>query len=72
MVYGRSHKDHSSNSSGVTEIKPNSSPDISTGPGPVALVSAATSRASNQPPDGNSTVKAEKDQRSEGEGEEQL
>ncbi|XP_018534740.1 nucleoprotein TPR isoform X3 [Lates calcarifer] len=59
------HSDHSSNSSSIIEVKPNSSPDLSPPSGPVALVNMATSRASNQPLDGNVGVKTETDQRPE-------
>ncbi|XP_023257667.1 DNA endonuclease RBBP8-like isoform X3 [Seriola lalandi dorsalis] len=61
-----SHSDHSSNSSSVTEVKqPNSSPDLSPCSVPVALIAEATSRASNQPSDGDTAVKTERDQRRE-------
>ncbi|XP_071329511.1 RBBP8 N-terminal-like protein isoform X3 [Trachinotus anak] len=58
-----SHSDHSSNSSSVTEVKPNSSPDLSPSSGPVALIAVATSRASNQPSDGDTAVKTKTDRR---------
>ncbi|XP_040919953.1 RBBP8 N-terminal-like protein isoform X3 [Toxotes jaculatrix] len=59
------HSDHSSNSSTVTEVKPNSSPDLSPSPGPMALITVATSRASKQPSDGDVAVKTETDHRTE-------
>ncbi|XP_031732786.1 uncharacterized protein rbbp8l isoform X1 [Anarrhichthys ocellatus] len=58
--------DHSSNSHSITtEVKPNSPPDLSPSSGPVALVTKATSRESNQPADGTDAVKTEMDQRAE-------
>lgn len=66
-VCRRGHSNHSSNSSNTTELKANSSPDLSPLPGPVALVTSATSRASNQPADGDIAVKNETDQKKEGE-----
>lgn len=64
------YRDHSSNSHTTTDVKRNSSPDLSPSSGPVALVTIATSRASNQPADGDVAVKNEVDQRTEGEDEE--
>ncbi|XP_034392165.1 RBBP8 N-terminal-like protein [Cyclopterus lumpus] len=55
----------SSSSSSTTEVKPNSSPGLSPSSGPVVLVSEATSRASNQPADGNVAANNETDQRAE-------
>ncbi|KAF3859796.1 hypothetical protein F7725_000051 [Dissostichus mawsoni] len=48
-----------------TEVKAQSPPDRSPPSGPVALVRTATSRAGNQPEDGDVVVKTEADQRSE-------
>ncbi|XP_036958704.1 uncharacterized protein rbbp8l isoform X4 [Acanthopagrus latus] len=59
------HSDHSCNSSTTTEVKPNSSPDISPPSGPVALLAMAAGRASNQPADGDVAVKTEEDQATE-------
>ncbi|KAF7658167.1 hypothetical protein LDENG_00017030 [Lucifuga dentata] len=59
------HSEQSSNST-TTEVKLNSSPDLSPLAGPVALVTTATSRATNQPADGNAAVKAEPDQTTTG------
>ncbi|KAM7410785.1 hypothetical protein PAMA_020970 [Pampus argenteus] len=56
------HSDHSPSSSATTEVKPNSSPDLSPS-GPVALITPAASRASSQPADGDIVVKTEADQR---------
>ncbi|XP_041860686.1 uncharacterized protein rbbp8l isoform X2 [Melanotaenia boesemani] len=61
----KGQSDHSSNSSTATEVKPNSSPDLSPSSGPVALVAPTTSRSSKQPADGDVVVKTEADQRSE-------
>ncbi|XP_042348599.1 DNA endonuclease RBBP8 isoform X3 [Plectropomus leopardus] len=61
----RGQSDHSSNSSITAEVKVNSSPDLSPPSGPVALITMATSRAGNQPADGNVAVKAEVEQRTE-------
>ncbi|XP_044207373.1 uncharacterized protein rbbp8l [Thunnus albacares] len=61
----RGHSDHSPNSSITTEVKPNSSPDISPSSGPVALITAATSWATRQPADGDVAVKTEVDQKAE-------
>ncbi|XP_028266756.1 DNA endonuclease RBBP8 isoform X2 [Parambassis ranga] len=60
------HSNHSSNSSNTTELKANSSPDLSPPCRPVALITSATSRASNQPADGDIAVKTETDQKQEG------
>ncbi|XP_070766604.1 RBBP8 N-terminal-like protein isoform X2 [Enoplosus armatus] len=60
----KGHSDHSSKST-TTEVKPNSSPDLSPSSGPVALVTTATGRTSSQPADGDVAVKTEADQRSE-------
>ncbi|XP_060930663.1 uncharacterized protein rbbp8l [Limanda limanda] len=60
------HSDHSSSSSTFTEIKPTSSPDFLPSSGPEALITAATSRASNQPSDSDIGKKPERDQRAEG------
>eukprot|EP00064_Thunnus_orientalis_P015744 superscaffoldBa00002980_g15802 len=65
----RGHSDHSPNSSITTEVKPNSSPDISPSSGPVALITAATSWATRQPADGDVAVKTEVDQKAEASGE---
>ena len=70
-VCSRGHSDHSCNSSTTTEVKPNSSPDISPPSGPVALLAMAAGRASNQPADGDVAVKTEEDQATEGEDEEE-
>ncbi|XP_035016080.1 RBBP8 N-terminal-like protein isoform X3 [Hippoglossus stenolepis] len=59
------HSDHSSSSSTFTEVKPNSSPDVLPSSGPEALITAATSRASNQSSDGDVGKKPERDQRTE-------
>ncbi|XP_069383348.1 uncharacterized protein rbbp8l isoform X6 [Paralichthys olivaceus] len=59
------HSDHSSNSSTIIEAKPNSSPDFSPSSGPEALLTAAASRASNQPSDCDVGKKPERDQRTE-------
>ncbi|XP_034445522.1 RBBP8 N-terminal-like protein isoform X1 [Hippoglossus hippoglossus] len=59
------HSDHSSSSSTFTEVKPNSSPDFLPSSGPEALITAATSRASNQSSDGDVGKKPERDQRTE-------
>lgn len=59
----RGHSDQSPNSSTTTEVKPNSSADISPSSGPVALITGATSWASKQPADGNVAVKTEVDQK---------
>ncbi|XP_030277750.1 DNA endonuclease RBBP8 isoform X5 [Sparus aurata] len=59
------HSDHSCNSSTTTEVKPNSSPDISPPSGPVALLTMAAGRAGNQPADGDVAVKTEEDQATE-------
>ncbi|KAK5863001.1 hypothetical protein PBY51_000064 [Eleginops maclovinus] len=48
-----------------TEVKAQSSPDLSPHSGPMALVRMATSRAGSQPEDGDVVVKTEADQRSE-------
>ncbi|XP_026189116.1 DNA endonuclease RBBP8 isoform X3 [Mastacembelus armatus] len=61
----RGHSDQSSNSSITTEIKANSSPDLSPSSVSVGLNNTATSRASHQPSDGDVAVKAEADQRAE-------
>ncbi|KAM9350302.1 uncharacterized protein rbbp8l [Symphorus nematophorus] len=66
----RGHSDLSSTSSTTTEAKQNSSPDLSPPSAPVALVTTETSRANNQPADGDVAVKTEAEQRTEGEGEE--
>lgn len=71
-VCSRGHSDHSCNSSTTTEVKPNSSPDISPPSGPVALLTMAAGRAGNQPADGDVAVKTEEDQATEGEDEEEL
>ncbi|XP_023129081.2 RBBP8 N-terminal-like protein isoform X2 [Amphiprion ocellaris] len=56
-----------SSSSSASEVKPNSSPEHSpSSSGPVALITnPATSRAGNQPADGDVAVKTEMEQRSE-------
>ncbi|XP_071774825.1 uncharacterized protein rbbp8l [Centroberyx gerrardi] len=56
--------EHSSNST-TPEVKPTRSPDLSPSVGPVALITAATSRTSNQPADGDVAVKTDPDQRTE-------
>ncbi|XP_051281997.1 RBBP8 N-terminal-like protein isoform X3 [Dicentrarchus labrax] len=61
----RGHSEHSSNSSTTTGVKPNSSPDLSPSSGPMALITAATSRASNKPVDGDVAVKTEVETRAE-------
>nr|XP_046253724.1 DNA endonuclease RBBP8 isoform X4 [Scatophagus argus] len=61
----RGYNDNSSNSSTTTEVKPNGSPEHSPSTGPVALVTTASSRTSNQPADGDVAVKTEVDQRTE-------
>ncbi|AWP09089.1 putative DNA endonuclease RBBP8-like [Scophthalmus maximus] len=58
--------DHSSNSSPITEAKPNSSPDFSPSTGPETFVNVAKSRASNQQSDGDAGLKTERDKRTEG------
>lgn len=63
------YRDHSSNSRTTTEVR--SSPDISPSSGPVALITTATSKASNQPADGDVAMKTEVDQKTEGTGEEE-
>ncbi|XP_068454155.1 RBBP8 N-terminal-like protein [Clinocottus analis] len=55
----------SNSSSTTTEVKANSSPDLSPAFGAVALVTQATSRASNQPADGSVAERNETDQRTE-------
>ncbi|XP_044068007.1 DNA endonuclease RBBP8 isoform X5 [Siniperca chuatsi] len=65
----KGHSNHSSKSNTTTEVKPNSSPDLSPSSGPVALVTTATNRASKQPADGDVPVKTEADQRTEAEAE---
>lgn len=60
-------RDHATNISTNAEFKPNSSPDLSPSSGPTAPITTSTSRTSNQPPDGNVTVKTETEQRHEGE-----
>ncbi|XP_008294345.1 RBBP8 N-terminal-like protein isoform X2 [Stegastes partitus] len=57
----------SSSSSSTSEVKPNSSPELSpSSSGPVALVTIpAAGRAANQPADGDAAVKREVDQRAE-------
>ncbi|KAK2850985.1 hypothetical protein Q5P01_007261 [Channa striata] len=62
---GRNNSGHFSNTSTPTEVKPNSSPDLSLPPVPVALVATATGRAGNQPLERSDAVKTESDQRSE-------
>ncbi|XP_035500143.1 uncharacterized protein rbbp8l isoform X2 [Scophthalmus maximus] len=57
--------DHSSNSSPITEAKPNSSPDFSPSTGPETFVNVAKSRASNQQSDGDAGLKTERDKRTE-------
>ncbi|XP_062248962.1 RBBP8 N-terminal-like protein isoform X1 [Platichthys flesus] len=59
------HSDHSSSSSTFTEIKPNSSPDFLPSSGSEALITAATSRASNLSSDSDIGKKPERDQRTE-------
>ncbi|XP_070825157.1 DNA endonuclease RBBP8 isoform X2 [Chaetodon trifascialis] len=59
----RDHSDHSSISCTSTEVKPNISPELTTSSGPLALVTTASSRASNQPADGDAAMKTEVDQR---------
>ncbi|XP_049436293.1 DNA endonuclease RBBP8 isoform X2 [Epinephelus fuscoguttatus] len=59
------HSDLSSNSSSTTEVKANSSPDLSPPSGPVALITSTTSRAPNHPADGNVAVKTEAEPRPE-------
>lgn len=70
-LYSRGHRDHSSNTSAATEVKSHSSPDLSPSPVPVALITAANSVGS-QSGEGNGAVKADTDQRIEGEEEEEL
>ncbi|XP_070825163.1 DNA endonuclease RBBP8 isoform X6 [Chaetodon trifascialis] len=52
-----------------TEVKPNISPELTTSSGPLALVTTASSRASNQPADGDAAMKTEVDQRTAAETE---
>ncbi|XP_029993641.1 uncharacterized protein rbbp8l isoform X3 [Sphaeramia orbicularis] len=59
------HSDHSSSSSTATDVKANSSPDLSPSSGPVALISLGTGRASNQPADGDAAVKIEAEPKTE-------
>ncbi|KAF3696497.1 RBBP8 N-terminal-like protein [Channa argus] len=61
----RNNSDHFSNMSTTPEVKPNSSPDLSLPPVPVALIATATGRGSNQPSDESVAVKTETDKRSE-------
>ncbi|XP_070825159.1 DNA endonuclease RBBP8 isoform X4 [Chaetodon trifascialis] len=63
------HSDHSSISCTSTEVKPNISPELTTSSGPLALVTTASSRASNQPADGDAAMKTEVDQRTAAETE---
>ncbi|XP_070825162.1 DNA endonuclease RBBP8 isoform X5 [Chaetodon trifascialis] len=65
----RDHSDHSSISCTSTEVKPNISPELTTSSGPLALVTTASSRASNQPADGDAAMKTEVDQRTAAETE---
>ncbi|XP_034028005.1 uncharacterized protein rbbp8l isoform X2 [Thalassophryne amazonica] len=62
-AFDRGRSEHPSNSATTTEVKPNGSPDLS--PSPVALVTTATSRATNQPADGDMLIKNESNQRAE-------
>ncbi|XP_076597680.1 uncharacterized protein rbbp8l isoform X2 [Chaetodon auriga] len=59
----RDHSDHSSISCTSTEVKPNISPELTPSSGPLALVTTASSRTSNQPADGDAATKTEVDQR---------
>ncbi|XP_041802233.1 DNA endonuclease RBBP8 isoform X2 [Chelmon rostratus] len=59
----RGHGDHSSNSHTTTEVKPNSSVELSPSSGPLALITMAGSRASSQPADGDGAVITEARQR---------
>ncbi|XP_038579027.1 RBBP8 N-terminal-like protein isoform X4 [Micropterus salmoides] len=61
----RGHSEHSFKRNTTTDVKPNSTTDLSHSSGPVALVTAATNRASHQPADGTVEVKSEADQRAE-------
>ncbi|XP_058499975.1 RBBP8 N-terminal-like protein isoform X1 [Solea solea] len=58
-----SHSDRSSNS--FTEVKSNSSPEFSPTSGPEALIMVASSKSNNQPPDSDTGVKTEREQRPE-------
>lgn len=64
-AHNRGHSDHSSNSTTTTEVKPNSSPDLSPSSGAMALINMAASRVSSQAADGDVAVKTEVDQRTE-------
>lgn len=61
------YSDHSFSSRTITEVK--NSPNISPPSGPVALITTASSKAINQPADGDVAMKTEVDQKTEGEGE---
>ncbi|XP_045912050.1 DNA endonuclease RBBP8 [Micropterus dolomieu] len=61
----RGHSEHPFKRNTTTDVKPNSTTDLSHSSGPVALVTAATNRASHQPADGTVEVKSEGDQRAE-------
>lgn len=69
IILSRGHSEHSFKRNTTTDVKPNSTTDLSHSSGPVALVTAATNRASHQPADGTVEVKSEADQRAEGEDE---
>lgn len=61
----RGHSDHSSSNSTTTDVKQNSSPELSPSSGVMASGTKATSRATNQPADGDVAMKTEADQQAE-------